>query len=166
MCLSSRRTAPPRSRSSPRCCSWPPFSEPGRGTCTYLHPGTDTCTRWRRRAGCCGETSKRSTSIAADRERILKKRDFSPFHEVDHVDDARRADHWLVGEDGPHGLFHAELRLQGRQERLDFLPEYGGGGEVDGGKKSGSVEITGNVGTYFNRLKTAKWSDAADVASD
>lgn len=128
MCLSSRRTAPPRSRSSPRCCSWPPFSEPGRGTCTYLHPGTDTCTRWRRRAGCCGETSKRSTSTAADRERILKKRDFSPFHEVDHVDDARRADHWLVGEDGPHGLFHAELRLQGRQERLDFLPEYGGGG--------------------------------------
>lgn len=48
----------PRSRSLPRCCSWPPFSEPGRGTCTYLHPGTDTCTRWPRRAGCCGETGE------------------------------------------------------------------------------------------------------------
>lgn len=49
----------------------------------------------------------------------------SPFHEVDHVDDARRADHWLVGEDGPHGLLHAELWLEGRQERLDFLPGCG-----------------------------------------
>lgn len=45
-----------------------------------------------------------------------------PFHEVDHVDDARRADHGLVGEDGSHGLFDAELRLQRRQERLNLLP--------------------------------------------
>lgn len=72
---------------------------------------------------------------AADGERILKKRDSSPFHEVDHVDDARRADHWLVGEDGPHGLFHAELWLQGRQERLNFLPEYGGKNELREKKK-------------------------------
>lgn len=45
-----------------------------------------------------------------------------PFHEVDHVDDARRADHGLVGEDGSHGLFDAELGLQGRQEWLNLLP--------------------------------------------
>ena len=47
----------------------------------------------------------------------------SPFHEVDHIDDARCTDHVLVGEDGPHGLFNAELWLQGRKERLDLLPE-------------------------------------------
>lgn len=47
----------------------------------------------------------------------------SPFHEVDHIDDARCADHGLVSEDGPHGLFHTELRLQGRQKRLNLLPE-------------------------------------------
>lgn len=71
------------------------------------------------------DTSERSASVAAGRrEGFKEERRLSPFHEVDHVDDARRADHWLVGEDGPHGLFHAELRLQGRQERLDFLPEY------------------------------------------
>lgn len=45
-----------------------------------------------------------------------------PFHEIDHVDDARRADHGLVGEDGSHGLLDAELGLQGRQERLNLLP--------------------------------------------
>lgn len=43
----------------------------------------------------------------------------------------------------------------GRKGSISFL-NMEGGGEVDGGKKSGSVEITGNVGTYFNRLKTAK----------
>lgn len=60
-----------------------------------------------------------------------------PFHEVDHVDDAGRADHGLVGEDGPHGLFHAELRLQGGQEGLDFLPEECvGGGKTDNLGKS------------------------------
>lgn len=47
----------------------------------------------------------------------------SPFHEVDHIDDARRTDHGLISEDGPHGLFHTELGLQGRQERLNLLPE-------------------------------------------
>lgn len=49
------QTAPPRSHSSPRCCSWPPFSELGRGTCTCRRLGTGTCTRWPRRAGCCGD---------------------------------------------------------------------------------------------------------------
>lgn len=48
----------------------------------------------------------------------------SPFHEVDHIDDARCTDHGLVSEDSPHGLFHAELWLQGRQKRLDLLPEW------------------------------------------
>lgn len=72
----------------------------------------------------------------------FKERGGSPFHEVDHVDDARRADHWLVGEDGPHGLFHAELRLQGRQERLYFLPENGRKNTLTEGKKTGlRVEI-------------------------
>lgn len=80
-------------------------------------------------------------------------RDGSPFHEVDHVDDARRADHWLVGEDGPHGLFHAELRLQGRQERLNFLPEHGGTNKL---KVESKYKRTGNAGSYFNRLKTIK----------
>lgn len=46
---------PPRSHSSPRCCSWPPFSELGRGTCTCRRLGTGTCTQWPRRAGCCGD---------------------------------------------------------------------------------------------------------------
>lgn len=50
-------TAPLRSRSLPRCCSWPPFSEPGRGTCTCPRQGTGTCTRWPRREGCCGDTT-------------------------------------------------------------------------------------------------------------
>lgn len=68
------------------------------------------------------ETS-RSASLATDRETL--KKGSSPFHEVDHVDNARCADHWLVGEDGPHGLFHAKLRLQGREKRLNFLPECG-----------------------------------------
>lgn len=54
---------------------------------------------------------------------LKRKRGSSPFHEVDHVDDARRADHGLVGEDGPHGLFHAELWLQRREKGFDFLPE-------------------------------------------
>lgn len=56
LCASVRgwQTALPsaRSRSWPRCCSSPPFSGPGRGTCTCLHPGTGTCTRWPRRARC------------------------------------------------------------------------------------------------------------------
>lgn len=71
------------------------------------------------------ETSHRSTLLMAEGERTLKNWEGSPFHEVDHVDDARRTDHWLVGEDGPHGLFHTELRLQGRQKRLNFLSECG-----------------------------------------
>lgn len=50
----------------------------------------------------------------------------SPFHEVDHIDDARCADHGLVSENGPHGLFHTELWLQGRQKRLNLLPEWKG----------------------------------------
>lgn len=110
--------SPPRSRSSPRCCSWPPFSEPGRDTCTYPHPGTGTCTRWLQRAGCCKDIK---VSFTCGRQNF-KEGGGSPFHEIDHVDNARRTDHWLVGEDGPHGLFHAELRLQGRQKRLNFLP--------------------------------------------
>lgn len=48
----------------------------------------------------------------------------SPFHEVDHIDDARCTDHGLVSEDGSHGLFHTELWLQGRQKRLNLLPEW------------------------------------------
>lgn len=43
----------------------------------------------------------------------------------------------------------------GRKGSISFL-NMEGGGEVDGGKKSVSVEITGNVGTYFSRLKTPK----------
>lgn len=46
----------------------------------------------------------------------------SPFHEVDHIDNARCTDHGLISEDGSHGLFHTELWLQGRQERLNLLP--------------------------------------------
>lgn len=115
---------PPRSHSLPRCCSLPPFSEPGRGTCTYLHPGTGTYTQWLRRAGCCRDITE--VNLAHDRwSDHFKKLEGSPFHEVDHVDDARRTDHWLVGEDGPHGLFHTELGLQGRQKRLNFLSECG-----------------------------------------
>lgn len=45
-----------------------------------------------------------------------------PFHKVDHVYDARRADHGLVRQDGSHGLFHAELRPQRREKRLDLFP--------------------------------------------
>ena len=52
------QTAPSRSRSWPRCCSWPPFAGPGRGTCTCPRPGTGTCTRWPRRAGCCGDETE------------------------------------------------------------------------------------------------------------
>lgn len=47
----------------------------------------------------------------------------SPFHEVDHIDDARCTDHGLVSEDGPHGLFHTKLWLQGRQKWLNLLPK-------------------------------------------
>lgn len=77
---------------------------------------------------------------------LAKQRDGSPFHEVDHVDDARRADHWLVGEDGPHGLFHTELRLQGWQERLYFLPEYGRKNMLTEGifRSESKDQITGN----------------------
>ena len=50
----------------------------------------------------------------------------SPFHEVDHVNDAWRADHGLVGQDGPHALFHTELRLQGGEEGLNLLSVRGG----------------------------------------
>lgn len=57
LCASVRgwQTALPsvRFRSWPRCCSSPPSSGPGRGTCTCLHPGTGTCTQWPRRARCC-----------------------------------------------------------------------------------------------------------------
>lgn len=77
------------------------------------------------------ETSQRSTLLVAEGERTLKNWEGSPFHEVDHVDDARCTDHWLVGEDGPHGLFHTELRLQGRQKRLNFLSGYGKNKEKD-----------------------------------
>ncbi len=57
LCASVRVTnsAPLRSHSSPHCCSWPPFSELGRGTCTCRRLGTGTCTQWLRRAGCCGD---------------------------------------------------------------------------------------------------------------
>lgn len=103
------------------------------------------------------DTSERSASVAAGlREGFKEERRLSPFHEVDHVDDARRADHWLVGEDGPHGLFHAELRLQGRQERLDFLPEYRRKNKLTEGKKKVAplkYKITVDTGTDFSRLK-------------
>lgn len=46
-----------------------------------------------------------------------------PFHKVDHVYDARRADHGLVCQDGSHGLFHAELWPQWREKWLDLFPE-------------------------------------------
>lgn len=102
------------------------------------------------------DMSERSASVAAGRrEGFKEERRLSPFHEVDHVDDARRADHWLVGEDGPHGLFHAELRLQGRQERLDFLPEYRRKNKLTEEKKVApqKYKITVDTGTNFNRLK-------------
>lgn len=55
---------------------------------------------------------------------IRNVRGGSPFHEVDHIDDARCTDHGLVSEDGSHGLFHTELWLQGRQKRLNLLPGW------------------------------------------
>ena len=77
MCLCScyKQRPPPRSRSSPHCCSWPPFSELGRGTCTYRRLGTGTCTRWPRRAGCCGDGTEirlvtQDTSWTVDREQM------------------------------------------------------------------------------------------------
>lgn len=48
----------------------------------------------------------------------------SPFHEVDHIDNARCTDHGLISEDSPHGLFNTELWLQGRQKRLNLLPDW------------------------------------------
>lgn len=45
------------------------------------------------------------------------------LHECHHVHEARGADHGLVGEDGLHGLLHAVVGLQRRQERLDFFPD-------------------------------------------
>lgn len=123
------QTAPPRSRSSPRCCSWPPFSELGRGTCTCPRRGTGTCTQWPRRAGCCADqTDEVSDPVSHQcislRIKHIVQGSGSPFHEVDHVDDPRCTDHGLVGENSPHGLFHTELGLQGRQKRLDLLPEW------------------------------------------
>lgn len=114
----------PRSRSLLHCCSSPPSSELGRGTCTYRLRGTCTCTRWLRRAGCCRDGTKtglkeelpKSVTLRANGGGIL------PFHKVNHVDDARRADHRLIRKDGSHGLLHTELRRQGRQKRLDLLP--------------------------------------------
>lgn len=52
------QAAPPRCRSWPHCCSWPPSSGLGRGTYTYRRPGTGTCTQWPRRAGCCKDRTE------------------------------------------------------------------------------------------------------------
>lgn len=46
-----------------------------------------------------------------------------PLHERHDVHEAGRADHGLVGEDGPHRLLHTVVGLQRGQERLDLLPE-------------------------------------------
>lgn len=124
---------PLRFHSLPHCCSSPPFSELGKGTCTCRHPGTDTCTRWHQRAECCrnGGTDW-LCSLGLSVNKHLKKgscawksgvRRCSPFHEVNHVHNARSTDHRLVCQDGPHGLFHTELWLQRRQKRLNLLPE-------------------------------------------
>ncbi len=51
-------TAPSRCRSWPRCYSSLLSSEPGRGTCTYPHLGTGTCTRLLRRAKCWKKTEE------------------------------------------------------------------------------------------------------------
>lgn len=132
------QTAPPRSHSWPHCCSWPPFSELGRGTYTCLRLGTGTCTQWPRRAGCCGDRTEvrlvtHDTPVqftdswwegGTNKRGYWKEGGSSPFHEVDHIDDARCTDHGLVSEDGPHGLFHTKLWLQGRQKWLNLLPKW------------------------------------------
>lgn len=124
MPLLAVQTAPPRSHFSPHCCSWPPSSELEKGTCTCPRRGTGTCTQWPRRAGCCGDGAdarlvRQDPPVSFTEEAGGGS---SPFHEVDHIDDARCTDHGLVSEDGSHGLFHTELGLQGRQERLNLLP--------------------------------------------
>lgn len=48
---------------------------------------------------------------------------FLPFHEGDHIHEARCADHWLVCKDGSHSLFHTVFRFQGWKERLNFFSE-------------------------------------------
>lgn len=122
-------TAPSRSHSLPRCCSSPLSSEQGRGTCTYLHPGTGTYTRLLRRAKCY-KTQKQMGMCyywlfwqSGNISNSSWDHPYPPFHKVDHVYNARRADHGLVCQDGPHGLCHTELWSQWREKRLDLFPD-------------------------------------------
>lgn len=122
-------TAPSRSHSLPRCCSSLLSSEQGRGTCTYLHPGTGTYTRLLRRAKCY-KTKTNGNVLLLIVPTIWKQfklqfwdHPYPPFHKVDHVYNTRRADHGLVCQDGPHGLCHTELWSQWREKRLDLFPD-------------------------------------------
>lgn len=46
-----------------------------------------------------------------------------PFHEGDHIHEARCADHWLVCKNSSHSLLHTVFWFQGWKERLDFFSE-------------------------------------------